>query len=160
MQYRITAERGHLKAKLHGRETAVEMLEFVRALVSENARLQHATILIDVRASRPIFHFAGQEFMEELKKISSEPLSRIALLGDTVDLRLSNDYLAILARQQGLNLRSFRSEVAALKWLSERRNQERRNRSERREILAQRDESLPRRRQQRRSHREGIRPSH
>jgi hypothetical protein len=64
---------------------------------------------------------------------------RIALVGDTRDLRMSHDYIELLARQRGLNVRSFAVEAAALEWLddrgeleSERRRQERRETSDRR----------------------------
>ena len=160
MKHSITTERGNLKASLLGRETVEEMLDFVRAVASENAQRRLGTILMDIRASRPIFHFA-HGFLEEFVGLSPNLSFRIALLGDTIELRLSNDYLALLARQQGLNVRSFRSEVAALKWLSERRvPQERRSQAERREALAQREKSPPRRREQRRSSRENSRPLH
>ena len=155
MKYWITTERGHIKARLFGRETVEETLEFIRSVVSENARLKLATILLDLRTSRPLFHFDHHGFLDEFKKLAAEPGCRIALLGDTVELRLSNDYLTLLGRQQGLNVRSFRNEVAALKWLSERRSHyERRRPLERRETLAQRSEAQPRRRQERRSSRE------
>jgi hypothetical protein len=159
MQHWITTEHGHLKAKLFNRESAEEMLEFIRAVALENQNLRLATVLMDIRGSRPLFHFSGNGFLDDLKRLSAEPACRIALLGDTVELRLSNDYLALLARQQGLNVRSFRNELAALKWLSERRSrQERRRESERRATLAERTESLQRRRQQRRSARESAHP--
>ena len=155
MKYWITAERGHIKARLFGRETVEESLEFIRSVVSENERLKLGTILLDLRSSRPLFHFEHHGFLDEFKKLAADPSCRIALLGDTVDLRLSNDYLTLLGRQQGLNVRSFRNEVAALKWLSERRSHhERRRPLERRETLAQRVESQPRRRLVRRSGRD------
>jgi hypothetical protein len=159
VKYWITSERGHIKARLFGRETVEESLEFIRSVVAENERLRLATILLDLRSSRPLFHFDDHGFLDEFRKLAADPSCRIALLGDTVELRLSNDYLTLLGRQQGLNVRSFRNEVAALKWLSERRSHdERRRLLERREALGERHEASQRRRQERRSGREGLRP--
>ena len=42
---------------------------------------------------------------------------KIALLADTTDLRVSHEYLEIIARQHALNARSFRTADEALRWL-------------------------------------------
>jgi len=39
------------------------------------------------------------------------------LLADTMDLRVSHEYLELIARQHALNVRSFRSMDEALRWL-------------------------------------------
>jgi hypothetical protein len=70
------------------------------------------------------------EYFRELAVTSSR---RVALLGDTRDLRLSHDYIELIARQHGLNVRSFPDETAAYRWFEDpRRQRERRRHQERR----------------------------
>jgi hypothetical protein len=60
-----------------------------------------------------------------LKKIAADPTHKIALLGDTLELGMSHDYVSLLGRQQGITLRSFQTEVEAIEWLKDRRREER-----------------------------------
>jgi hypothetical protein len=129
MFYEITAEPGCVRATLFGRETVEETREFFGIVVAEiRQRGSSAGILLDVRLSRPLFHVEPDRFFEEFRKLSAGASCKIALLGDTPELRLSHEYLALLARQRGMNVWSFRTENSALKWLADRRQgQERRS---------------------------------
>ncbi len=52
-------------------------------------------------------------------------------LGDTVELGMSHDYVALLARQQGITLRNFQNESQAIEWVRDRRQPgDRRHQSE------------------------------
>ena len=42
---------------------------------------------------------------------------RVALLADSEELRAAHEYIEVLARQQGANVRAFREELPALEWL-------------------------------------------
>ena len=42
---------------------------------------------------------------------------RVALLADAEELRAAHEYIEVLARQQGANVRAFRDEAQALEWL-------------------------------------------
>jgi len=149
MYYDITPETGYLRARLFGRETLEEMREFIRAVVQVNQEHPRAAILIDVHASRPIFHSEPSGVFDYFKKLAGGSSWRIALLGDSAELRLSHEYLALLARQQGMTVWSFRDEAAALKWLTDRRHQEpRRQRTDRRERM-QRERLVTAQRRQR-----------
>jgi hypothetical protein len=150
--YEITAERGCLRATLFGRETVEETREFFRIVAAEIAgHRRAAALLLDVRLSRPIFHLEPGGFFDEFRKLAGEPSCKIALLGDTPELRLSHEYLALLARQRGMNVWSFRSDAAAFKWLADRRHgHERRKPPERRDRAADRAAAVQRRRGERR----------
>ena len=139
MDYWITTEPEYLRARLVGRETVEETQEFVRAVALENSTRRRAAILCDIRLSRPIFHVEPREFFDCFRKLAGDSSSRIALLGDTPELRLSNEYLAFLAQQRGLNVVSFPGEAAALKWLTGRQQgqERRRHQPERRQSGAQ-----------------------
>lgn len=131
MTFRIALEGDYLRAELAHRETVEEMRAFLRALVRNSARC--ATILVRVRASKPLFHVERDGLIEFLQEIARQPQHRIALLADTPDLHASHEYLELIARQHGVRVRAFRSEKEARAWFSDRRVQaERRKNGERR----------------------------
>ena len=155
MDYEITVQPGYLRARLSGRETVEDMRTFMRAVLRECNARGCPSLLIDIHASRPIFHVEPRAFFEEFRKLANGTACKIALLGDTPELRLSNEYLALLARQQGLNIQSFRFEVTALHSLTDRRElrRERRHGSERRDRAAERYAEQQRRQRERRAFR-------
>lgn len=116
------------------RQTDEETREFFRAVILEYINFQHSNILLDLRSSRPIFHVKSHGFLEFFRMLADGLSCKIALLSDARELHVSHEYIALLARQQGMNVQSFRDEAAALLWLSERRQrQERRQLHERRQ---------------------------
>ena len=117
MAFKITVENGIVRAVLSDRRTSEE----TRAFLAEVARWseQHTAILLQIRASRAVFQVEQQGLIELLREIARTPAHRVALLADTLDLQVSHDYLEILARQRGLNVRSVRREAEALQWFGE-----------------------------------------
>jgi hypothetical protein len=124
MQYKIAMERGFLRAELLERETAEETRRFLRAVVFESVKHGCSRILVHVRSSKTLFTVERYGVLETFKKLAADPAHRIALLGDTVELGMSHDYVALLARQQGITLRNFENESEAVTWLRERRKPE------------------------------------
>jgi hypothetical protein len=121
MQYKIAMERGFLRADLLERETAEETRRFLRAVVFESVKHGCPRILVHVRSSKTLFTVERYGVLEAFKKLASDPAHRIALLGDTVELGMSHDYVALLARQQGITLRNFKNESEAVEWVRDRR---------------------------------------
>src|SRR5262245_53845735 len=121
MKYEITTHPGYLRATLFRRETVEETRQFMHAVARECRAHGCLPVLVDIRGSRPIFHVDGRRFFAEMRRLALNSDCRIALLGDTPELRLSNEYLALLARQQGLSVESYAFEVMALRSLTERR---------------------------------------
>jgi hypothetical protein len=147
MVYRITAEPDYLRAELFDRETVEETQDFLRAVVRDNAKHRRPCVLILVRVSKPIFQVVPHRLIEYIEKLSGTSASRIALVGDTMDLHISHEYIELLARQRRLNVRSFRSESVALQWLKDqrkaadrRRQQDRREPQDRRQVLERREQ--------------------
>ncbi len=139
MNFEITVEQRYLRARMSGRETGEETREFFRAVILEYIKYRHSNVLLDLRSSRPIFHARPHGFLEFFGMLADGSSCKVALLGDAMDLHVSHEYIALLARQQGMNVRSFRDESAALLWLRERRQpQERRHPHERRQRHSQR----------------------
>ena len=126
MKYSVSEQSGYLAGLLFGRETAAEMHEFLRAVVQENRTYRRSSIFLDVRSSRPLFHNERPGLFDFFKELAGDPSCKIALLGDTRDLCISHEYVALLAQQQGLRVRSFRDRAAVLAWLNERRHQQER----------------------------------
>jgi hypothetical protein len=132
--YKITAEPGYLRAELFERETAEETRAFLEAVVRDNANHRRSRVLILVRASKSIFQVIAHGLMECFEELSATTPGQIALVGDTKDLRLSHEYIEVIARQRGFNVRSFRDEATALAWLNDRRHpHDRRHQPERRQ---------------------------
>ncbi len=132
--YKITAEADYLRAELFERETVEETRAFLDAVVRNNANHRRSRILILVRTSKSIFQVVAHGLMECFEELSTTTPGQIALVGDTRDLRLSHEYIEVIARQRGLNVRSFRDEATALAWLNDRRHpHDRRQHSERRQ---------------------------
>jgi len=145
MQYKIAMERGFLRADLLERETAEETRRFLRAVVFESVRHGCPRVLVHVRSSKTLFTVEKFGVLETFKRLASDPAHRIALVGDTVEMGMSHDYVALLARQQGITLRNFHNESQAVEWVRDRRRpEERRNHSE--QVMA----ALERRQSQRR----------
>ena len=75
-------------------------------------------ILISVRQSRAMFkpEDYGLDSGGYVSRLVKARCS-IALIGDTHEVNSANEYIEMVARQQGLNVRAFRDERAALRWL-------------------------------------------
>jgi len=132
--YKITTEPGYLRAELFERETVEETRAFLDAVVRNNAIHRRSRVLILVRASKSIFQVVAHGLMEGFEQLSATVPGHTALVGDTRDLRLSHEYIEVIARQRGLNVRSFHDEPAALAWLNDRRQEpDRREQPERRQ---------------------------
>jgi hypothetical protein len=117
MHYTIVQGNGHLRAELYGRQTVGETQEFIRAVTEEVLKSGDTMVLVSVRNSRPIFKVDQYRIGEQFRRLAENPKYRIALLADSDELRASHEYIEVLARQQGANVRAFRDEAGALDWL-------------------------------------------
>src|SRR5437879_10792823 len=132
MGYRVTLDRGVLRAELFGRETVEETKTFFQAVLTASKETRCPRILISIRSSKPVFQLERHGLIEYFRELA-DTSRRIALLGDSRDLRLSHEYVELIAGQHGLNVRSFPDETAAYRWFRDpRQTQERRRSQERR----------------------------
>jgi hypothetical protein len=114
MHFKIEVNHNVLRAELFHRRTAEEMQEFIKALNAEIRKSACDRTLICVRHSRPIFkaeQYAG------LTRLAADGGIRIALVGDSEELRASHHYVELLTRQHSANVRGFNEEASALEWL-------------------------------------------
>jgi hypothetical protein len=116
MWYRISAEPGYLKAELFGRKTVEETRKFLEALLAEALEHPRAGVLIYARNSKPIFTLERYGFSRYLE-IAFRSAYKIALMGDSLELRIAHQYIATQARMRGVDLRTFLDENTAIEWL-------------------------------------------
>ena len=107
----------YLRADVYGRETAEETRRFLEAVAGEAQKSGVDRVLISVHSSRPIFRVQQYGLAEFLEVVASRPAHRIALVADSFEGRLAQQYAVRIARARGLNVRSFSSEEAAAAWL-------------------------------------------
>ena len=116
MWHQITVESDHLRVELFGRQTARETQEFLNALEDYGIKHRQPRVLISVRCSKPVFTVEKYGIVEYFDR-ASRYSAKIALLGDSDELRIAHQYIESLARQRGVNVRAFRDEAGALGWL-------------------------------------------
>ena len=117
MRYQFSVVHDCLRAELFGRETVAETQEFIRAVTEEARKRNFARILVWVRRSRPIFKVEQYRISEHFKRLAANPAVRVALLCDSEEVRAAHEYIEVLARPHGANVRAFREEPSAIEWL-------------------------------------------
>lgn len=119
VNYRIEPQDGgYLKAEMVERDTAAETAEFVEAIVEALHARKAARLLISIRNSRPVFKVEEWKLSAALEKVMSIAGLQVAFIADTREVQMSQEYIALLGRQRGLNFQSFESEQAAVAWLT------------------------------------------
>lgn len=116
MRFSIEARGGYLHAKLSGRESAAEMREFLLAVHAACGRHGIPRVLMSIRASRAIFRPEDYGLSGYANALVT-PACRIALAGDTPEQNAAHEYIELVARQQGIDVRAFRDESPAVRWL-------------------------------------------
>jgi len=121
VKFSIEPRDGYLHAAVYGRNTGEEMREFLLAVHAACKQHEQPKILMSVRQSRAMFKPEDYGLDGEMRGYAGDlvtPACQVALLGDTHEVNSANEYIEMAARQQGLNVRAFRDERAALQWLS------------------------------------------
>jgi hypothetical protein len=132
---------GYLRVDLFNQQTAEETRDALAAIAAEARKHNSSQILISVHASRPMFKVEQHELSDYFRELGEGSKCRIALTGDSHEMRLSQQYIESLARRTGINVRSFPDEQAALLWLKDRRwSPDRRERKEQWEGQEQRQQ--------------------
>jgi len=118
VRYTIEPKSGYLKAEMVERDTSAETAEFVQAIVSALGTHQVSRVLISIRSSRPVFKVEQWKLSAALDKVMSIAGLKVAFIADTREVQMSQEYIALLGRQRGLQFESFDSEPEALAWLT------------------------------------------
>jgi hypothetical protein len=120
MNFSIRKQGDLVFAELQGRETSYDMREFLMAV--KLACQQHGCprILITVRDSRAMFKAEDYGLTAQTAGYVKDlvtPACRIALVGDTSELNFAHEYIELVARQQDVNVKSFKDPGSAARWL-------------------------------------------
>lgn len=120
MRYTIEKQAaGYLKAEMVDRDTAEETAQFVTAIVQALRAQEGRKLLISTRQSRPVFKVEDWKLSAALDQVMSIPGLKVAFVSDTRELAMSQDYIALLGRQRGLEFKAFGAdEGAAISWLT------------------------------------------
>lgn len=120
MRYSIEKQpAGYLKAAMVDRDTAEETAQFVAAIVEALRREEVRKVLISTRQSRPVFKVEDWKLSAALDQVMSIAGLKVAFVSDTRELAMSQDYIALLGRQRGLDFQAFGAdESAAVAWLT------------------------------------------
>jgi hypothetical protein len=116
VRYHIGAEQDYLRAELFNRQTAEETRRFLDAVLAAAIEHRLPLVLIRVRNSVPIFTIERYGLSDYLDRAFKSKY-RIALVGDTVELRIAHQYIATIARMRGVKLRAFGDEGDGIAWL-------------------------------------------
>ena len=119
MKYKVEPREGYLSAEMVDRETSEETAEFVRALVAGLVEHKANRLLISVRRSRPIYKVEGWGLSGAIETIKAIAGFRVAFVGDTPDMVMAQQYIALLLGQRGIATRNCASEAEAVAWLRE-----------------------------------------
>lgn len=117
MKLKVEVLPGYLRGEVSERSTADEGRQAADALFAAQAKSGVTRMLIIVRSSSPIFRVEQYGFTEMMTRAAGIAGLRVALVSDTKELRASHEYVEVLARQRGVDIRSFRDEAKALQWL-------------------------------------------
>lgn len=111
---------GYLKAEMIERDTAEETAQFVAAIVDALGKEAAVRkLLISTRQSRPVFKVEDWKLSAALDQVMSIPGLKVAFVSDTRELAMSQDYIALLGRQRGLEFQAFGAdETGAIAWLT------------------------------------------
>jgi len=113
----ITYRDGYLKAELFNRQTALETQEFLVSLAAAAEQHKCTRALISVRESKALFKVEEYGISSYFKLMGANPSYRVALLSDSEEGRVQQEYIVLLARQYGAQVRNFRGEADAVAWL-------------------------------------------
>ena len=114
---RIAYQGGYLRAELSDRQTAEETRDFLRSVVAAATAHQCDRVLISIKDSKSLFKVEEYGISAYFKLLASNPSFRVSLLSDVEEVRVSHEYIVLLAHRYGAQVRSFRSEPDAVAWL-------------------------------------------
>ncbi len=117
MQVKFELLPGVLRVEIRERETAEETRDGAEAIFAERAKHGVLAILLVAKDSRPIFKVEEYGLSGLLERVAAIAGLRIAVVGDSPELRSAHQYIELLAKQRGVPLRAFASEREALAWL-------------------------------------------
>lgn len=117
LRYSFGMVRDCLRAELVGRRTPAQTEEFLRVLLGKMEELRSNRVLICVRSSYAVFQVDQYHISQYFDWLLAHPAVRVALVADSSEIHTAHEYVELLARQRGVNLRAYTKEEDAIHWL-------------------------------------------
>jgi hypothetical protein len=117
MRFAVVDAHDHLRIDLFDRETAEETEEFLRAIEERGLKHPSSRVLICVHSSRAIFQVEKYHASMFIAEVAARPSLKVALVATQWYVRIAHEYVELLARLKGANIRSFAQEWEAIQWL-------------------------------------------
>ena len=117
MRYTIEVGPQYIKAEMVERDTAEETKEFVDAVLGALRQHRLLRLLISTRSSRPVYKVESWNLSGALDQVMGMKGLKVALVADSKELAMSQQYIELLAQQRGLAFKTFKSERLAADWL-------------------------------------------
>ncbi len=120
-RYQIALDAGYLRAELHHRSTTAEMQIFLSTVAGTSKVLGCGRVLISVHSSNPVSMLERYTFLAHLNRLATSPAHKVAIVSAALNPDIADEYIEPFAKQQGVNVRGFADEAAALRWVKDRR---------------------------------------
>jgi hypothetical protein len=117
MECTISADDEFLRVKLSGRDTDRPPSEVCAAVLAESRKQGRDRILIELDQKFPLS--PGNQFalVTRLPEIGFTPQQRIALVHRTPEMQDANQFINLVARNHGIQVRNFTGVALAQAWL-------------------------------------------
>jgi hypothetical protein len=117
VQYTIDADEEFLRVKVSGRDTDRPPSELCAAVLAESRKRGRDRILIELDQKFPLS--PGNQFtlVTRLPEIGFTPEQRIALVHRRTEMQDANQFINLVARNHGVQVRSFAGLEPAMAWL-------------------------------------------
>jgi hypothetical protein len=117
MQYNIDSDQEFLRVTVSGRSEDRAPSELCAAILGECNKLGRVRVLIELDQKAPLSPGVQYELVNRLPEIGFTHRHRIALVHRMPAMQEANEFLNLLARNRGVNLRNFPSVANAEAWL-------------------------------------------
>ena len=117
MQYSIAVDEEFLRVTVSGRDTDRPPSELCAAVLAESRKQGRDRILIELDQKFPLS--PGNQFalVTRLPEIGFTPRQRIALVHRTPEMQDANQFINLVARNHGVQVRNFTGLELAKAWL-------------------------------------------
>ena len=117
MQYTIEADEEFLRVKVSGRDIDQPPSDVCAAVLGESAKRGRNCILIELDQKFPLS--AGNQYalVTRLPQLGLTHEHRIALVHRTPQMQRANEFVNVVAENQGVQVRNFPDTDIAMAWL-------------------------------------------
>jgi len=117
VEYSIEADEEFLRVKVSGRDTYRPPSEMCAAVLAESRKRRRDRILIELDQNFPLS--PGNQFtlVTRLPEIGFTLQQRIALVHRTPEMQDANQFINLVARNHGVQVRNFAGLDLAMAWL-------------------------------------------